>query len=225
MNVIPAVAGNKPSITTAEFIRVTVYNDANNPSDISIYTFSSAYQFETIDTGDGPQVYSPMGGLLGVGVQQRDLSVTSASTSISVSGIGPENIYLVLGEKIKGSKLEIIRGFYDDNQVLASTSHRYTGIITSYNIAEERIEQTDNFTVTLNASSYKLVLQNKTSGRRTNQASWQLYNPTDTSMDFVSSLTGRTFDFGVAPNPNLKPASSGAGSGTAGTTWVSPKER
>jgi hypothetical protein len=217
---IPAVAGNQPLVTSAEFIRLTIYNDATDPTDTTIYTFSSAYQFETIDS----QVYSPLGGLLAVGVQQRDLSVTSASTSVSLSGIGSDNIFMVLEKKIKGSKLEITRGFYDDNMVLTSTAKRYTGIITSYNITEERVDQNDNFTVTVNASSYKLVLQNKTSGRRTNPNSWNQpapYGfPLDTSMTWISSISGRTFDFGMTPTAKTVPASSGTATNSTTSTQV-----
>lgn len=212
MQTIPAVAGNQPYIISAEFIKLTIYNDVDDPSDTSVYTFSSAYTAETIDG----VTYSPLGGLLAVGVQQRDLSVTSASTSISLSGLGPipgtsGNMWIVLEKKIKGSRIEIIRGFYDDNQVLnTSTSppvKRYTGIITSYNISEERVDLTDNFTVTVNASSYKLVLQNKTSGRRTNPTSWAQFYPADTSMKWISSLSGRTFNFGMpASFTNIPPA-------------------
>lgn len=215
MEIIPAVAGNKPSITSAEFIKLTVYNNApGSPfEDLSIYTFSSSYIEETI----GGQVYSALGGLLAVGVQQRDLAVTSASTSVTLSGIGSDNIFMVLEKKIKGSKLEITRGFYDDNMVLTSTAKRYSGIITSYNITEERIDLNDTFTVTVNASSYKLVLQNRTSGRRTNPISWQQFYPNDTSMYWISSLSGRTFDFGVTPTAKPTPAaSSGRNSGGGG---------
>ena len=215
MNIIPAVAGNKPSITSAEFIKLTIYNDAANVADTSIYTFSSAYSYETIDG----QVYSPMGGLLAVGVQQRDLSVTSASTSVTLSGIGSDNIFMVLEKKIKGSKLEITRGFYDDNQVLTSVAKRYTGIITSYNITEERVDINDTFTVTVNASSYKLVLQNKTSGRRTNPISWQQFYPADTSMKWISSLSGRTFDFGQTPTAKPPAASKAATNSIDAIPW------
>ena len=218
METIPAVAGNKPSITSAEFIKLTIYNDATNPTDTSIYTFSSAYDYVTIDG----QVYNPLGGLLAVGVQQRDLSVTSASTSVTLSGIGSDNIFMVLEKKIKGSKIEITRGFYDDNQVLTSTAKRYTGIITSYNITEERVDLNDTFTVTVNASSYKLVLQNKTSGRRTNPISWNQFYPLDTSMTWISSLSGRTFDFGQPPTAKTVPPASGTATdpATVTSTWV-----
>lgn len=216
MQSIPAVAGNQPYIISAEFIKLTIYNDVANVADTSIYTFSSAYKAETISG----QVYSPLGGLLAVGVQQRDLSVTSASTSVSLSGIGSDNIFMVLEKKIKGSKIEITRGFYDDNQVLSSTAQRYSGIITSYNITEERVNQNDNFTVTVNASSYKLVLQNRTAGRRTNPTSWWQYYPSDTSMKWISSLSGRTFDFGITPTAKTVPPASGSETNSPASTPV-----
>lgn len=218
MDNIPAVAGNQPLVTSAEFIRLTIYNDVANVADTSIYTFSSAYQYETISG----QVYSPLGGLLAVGVQQRDLSVTSASTSVSLSGIGSDNIFMVLEKKIKGSKLEITRGFYDDNMVMTSTAKRYTGIITSYNITEERVDNNDNFTVTVNASSYKLVLQNRTAGRRTNPNSWQQFFPLDTSMTWISSISGRTFDFGQTPTAKAVPPASGTETNSTSAAGAQP---
>ena len=77
MENIPAVAGNKAVVINAEFIKLKIFNDVTDPSNVSIYTFSSSYKSETIDG----QVYSPMGGLLAVGIQQRDIRVTSADTS------------------------------------------------------------------------------------------------------------------------------------------------
>ena len=109
MENIPAVAGNKSLVINAEFVKLTIYNDVNDSGNVTIYTFSSAYQPETIDG----QVYSPMGGLLAVGIQQRDIRATSADTSLSLSGIDGNNIYVVLATKVKGSQLEITRGFYD----------------------------------------------------------------------------------------------------------------
>ena len=199
MEIIPAV-DDKNSINSAEFVKLTIYNDVANTADTTIYTFSSAYKYETID---GTQ-YSPLGGLLAVGIQQRDIRVTSADTSISLSGIpsdGSDNMAIVLGTKIRGSKIEVIRGFYNANYVLTSVAQRFTGIITSYNITEERQELVDNFTITLNASSYKTVLQNRVAGRKTNGESWKSFpiSATDTSMDNVYSLSDQYFDFGVKP--------------------------
>jgi hypothetical protein len=195
MDNIPAVANNKALVTNAEFVKLTIYNEYGNTANNNVYTFSSSYQTETIDG----QVYSPLGGLLAVGVQQRDIRVTSADTSISLSGVDGNNIYVVLNNKVRGSKLEITRGFYDNNYVLTSNAHRFTGIVTNYQISEERQDQDDNFTVTLNASSFKSVLENRIAGRKTNSESWKEYNPTDTSMDRVPSLSDRPFDFGKPP--------------------------
>ena len=193
MEIIPAVANNVTQINNAEFVKLTVYNDVSNTADTSVYTFSSAYKAETIDG----QVYSPLGGLLAVGIQQRDIRVTSADTSLSLSGIDGNNMIIVLDTKIRGSKLEITRGFYDDNYNLSNTAHRFTGIITSYSISEDRQDDMDTFTVTVNASSFKTVLENRISGRKTNKQSWQVFNPTDTSMDNIYSIAGQRFDFGM----------------------------
>lgn len=195
MENIPEVANNQPLVINAEFVKLTVYNEVGNTANTNVYTFSSAYRSETIDS----VTYTPLGGLLQVGVQNRDLRVTSADTSLSLSGISGNNISIVLGTKIKGSELEIIRGFYDNNFTLTNTYTRFTGVVTSYNISEDRSDRNDDFTVTLNASSYKSVLENRVAGRKTNQQSWQVYNNTDTSMNQVYSLSDQTFDFGKEP--------------------------
>ena len=209
MQNIPAVAGDKTNVINAEFIRLTIYNDVSNLADITVHTFSSAYKEETIDG----QVFSPLGGLLAVGVQPRDMRVTSADTSVALSGIDGDNIYIVLAEKIKGSKLEIYRGFYNENFVMTTAYKRFTGIITSYNISEDRHDLVDTFTININASSYKTVLQNRMAGRKTNSTSWKEFYPTDTSMDQVASLADSPYDFG-SPTPlsssNPSVASTGA---------------
>lgn len=195
MENIPAVANNKPLVNNAEFVKLTIYNEYGNLANNNVYTFSSSYQSETIDG----QVYTPLGGLLAVGIQQRDIRVTSADTSISLSGIDGNNMAIVLGSLIRGSKLEITRGFYDNTYTLTSDAKRFTGIVTNYNISEERQDNDDNFTITLNASSFKSTLENRIAGRKTNSESWKEYNPTDTSMDRVPSLADRAFDFGKPP--------------------------
>jgi hypothetical protein len=212
MEIIPAVEGNKAYVNNAEFIKLTIYNDYTDPGNVSIYTFSSAYQYETIDG----QSYTPLGGLLATGVQQRDIRATSADTSVTLSGIDGNNISVVLANKIRGSELEIIRGFYGgdgnvaNNYNLTSTAHRFTGIVTSYNLTEDRQDDHDNFTVTLNASSFKNVLENRIAGRKTNKNSWQEFNSADTSMDNVYSISGYAFDFGKPVTAKVVNPSSAA---------------
>ena len=206
MENIPAVANNKALVNNAEFVKLTIYNEYANTANNNVYTFSSSYQSETIDG----QAYSPLGGLLGVGIQQRDIRVTSADTSISLSGIDGNNMAVVLGNKIRGSEVEIIRGFYNNNYILSNTAQRFTGIVTSYNISEERQDNDDNFTITLNASSFKSVLENRIAGRKTNSESWKEFNPTDTSMDRVPSIADKQFDFGQAPKQGATTQSQAA---------------
>lgn len=188
---IPEVQ-NTPTISSAEFVKLTVYNDFNDPTDISVYTFSSAYKPETIDG----QIYTPLGGMLAVGSQNRDLRVTSGDTIVALSGIGADNIFLVLGTKIRGSEMLISRGFYDDSGILGNTYTRFRGIITSYGIEEDRQGDEDTFSCAVSASSYVNVLGNRIAGRKTNEESWKVFNPTDTSMDRVYSISGVNFDFG-----------------------------
>lgn len=224
MENIPAVANNKPVVNNAEFVKLTIYNEYGNTANNNVYTFSSSYKSETI----GGTVYTPLGGLLGVGIQQRDIRVTSADTSISLSGVSGNNMAVVLGNKIRGSQVEIIRGFYDNNYVLTNTAQRFSGIVTSYNISEEREDNDDNFTITLNASSFRYVLENRVAGRKTNSESWKEFNPTDTSMDRVPSLADQKFDFGKPPVQGSSTQSQSqtegsqfnqdAGGGTAGDT-------
>ena len=70
----------------------------------------------------------------------------------------------------------------------------------------------DNFTVTLDASSYKTVLENRIAGRKTNKNSWQYFDSTDSAMNNVNSLAGFTFDFGADPkSKTVVPGYTGGG--------------
>lgn len=181
-----------------------------NASNVTLLTFSSSYTSDTI----GNIEYSPLGGLLAVGPQQRSLRVTSADTSIQISGIGGNNIYEILESqgKIRGSKIEITRGFFNNNVVLANAVVRFTGIITNYSIQEDREGVEDNFTITLDASSYKTILENRISGRKTNKSSWQYFDSTDSAMNNLNSLAGFSFDFGGDPkSKTVVPGYNGGG--------------
>lgn len=216
MDIIPEVANSPSSINNAEFVKITIYNEYGNTANTTVLTFSSAYKNETISG----TVYTALGGLLAVGTQPRDLRVTSADTSLSLSGVSGNNIYNVLATKIKGSKVEILRGFYDNNYALTNTYPRFTGIITSYAISEDLENSfggsTDNFIVTVNASSYKTVLENRIAGRKTNQSSWQVFNSTDSSMNNVYSIADQSFDFGADPKKKATTSSSAISGGTYG---------
>lgn len=218
MQNIPFVQNNAPVVNSAEFVKLTIYNEYGNTSNggiANIYTFSSAYKDEVISG----TTYEALGGLLSVGQQPRDLRVTQADTSVALSGIDGNNIYIVLGTRIKGAKLEILRGFYGNSPgnlyTLQNTYQRFTGIVQSYNVTEDREGREDTFTVAINASSYKTVLENRIAGRKTNERSWQVFNSNDSSMNNVYSIADQAFDFGK---------DSKATKGTTTTTSASREE-
>lgn len=191
----------KSKITEAEFIRLEVPGAVDSP-----FLFSSSFKNELDLANNKP--WTSLGGLVSVSGHQRDLSVTSFDTIVTLVGIDQSRIGLVLevGKNpdnsthggLKGSKIQIYRGFYDDNYNLIDTPQlRYTGIITSYTITEDRIDRTDTFTLALHASSFKTVLENRTAGRFTNSASWSKFNSDDTSMDRVAGINNVRWPFGV----------------------------
>jgi len=208
MENIPAVANSPPQVNNAEFVKITIYNEYGNTANTTVFTASSSYQDETFDS----TTFLAAGGLLSVGGQQKDIRITSADTTVGLSGIPNTVISLVLDSKIRGSKLEIWRGFYNDNGILTSTAKRFTGIITSYNIEEDRQDLEDTFTVAVSASNYKTVLENRLASRRTNPESWQSFNPNDSSMTNIYSIATQTFDFGK--KPKYVSGGSGGGGGT-----------
>jgi len=188
--------------------------------DISIHTFSSSYKNEVLpDLEMGNLTYLALGGLLQVGTQNRNLRVTAGDTTIALSGVSGNNIFIVLDTKIRGSEIQVLRGFYDSNYVLDTANGiypRFTGIITSYAIQEDREAEVDNFTVTVSASSYKTVLENRIAGRKTNKESWRFFNSNDESMDNVYSIAGVQFDFGQDPKGKVVVPGRGGGGGGGG---------
>jgi hypothetical protein len=187
-------------------------------ANVTFLTFSDSYNEQTLPQYIGNTIvanysYNPFGGLLTVGAQNRELRVTSGDTSIAISGISGNNMSVILGTEglIRGSELEIIRGFYNANMVLTNSYTRFTGIITNYQITEEREGLDDNFTITLSASSYKTVLENRIAGRKTNRESWQFFSTTDSAMNNINSIAGVSFDFGADPKTKIQPGYGGGG--------------
>jgi hypothetical protein len=197
---IPEVINNQ-KIVTAEFVQWTKYSYDTGSSSYQAtnYYFSSTYRDETFTVDGNPTTFEHLGGLLQIGVQQRDIKASGFDTSIMLMGVDPDEIYRVVGRETKGSRIRIWRGFYNENYVLTGTPYlRFTGIVTSYNTTEEYqvLEHNNTVSLVLNCSSTKYVLENMFKGRKTNRESWRQYDNTDTSMDGIVSLTTQKFDFG-----------------------------
>jgi hypothetical protein len=213
MTTINAV--NSPSIRHAEFVKLSI-GPLGAPT--ATYTFCNAAGPVTVSG----TTYSNLGSLLQVGDVQRDIKATSDDMTISLTGIDPANIALVLSSNIKGSIIEMWRGFLDSNNQIITTPtqqffKRYQGIINNVNITENYNEQarTRIATCTLACSSMRKIIENRMSGIKTNVNSWQTFYPNDNSMYRVAVIQSTFFDFGASPKQQTA-VDSGADNGPAG---------
>ena len=194
MTTINAVTGSQ--INHAEFVKLTVGNAA------TVYTFCNAAAPITV----GGITFSNLGALLSVGDVQRDIKATSDDMTIALTGIDPTNVGIILDSDIKGSLVEVWRGFFDSNNQIITTPttqffKRYQGIINSVSITEDFSSEarTRIATCSISCSSMRRVLENRLSGVKTNQNNWQFIYAGDTSMNRVSEISNTFFDFGSPP--------------------------
>lgn len=188
---------NSANIRYAEFVRLSV---GTTPT---IYTFCNAAAPVTVSG----ITFSNLGALLTIGDVQRDVKATSFDMSISLAGIDPNNVALILSSDIKGSIVEIWRGFLDsDNQIITTPTlqffKRWTGIVNNVSISEDWNEQARSrvATCTITASSMRRILENRIAGIKTNKTVWQFFYPGDASMNRVDAISNTYFDFGGKPS-------------------------
>lgn len=187
---------NGPQIRQAEFVRLTVGKDEN------VYTFCNAAAPITVNG----ITFANLGALLNVGDVQRDMRSTSDDMTIALTGIDPTNISLILSNDIKGSLVEVWRGFFDSNNQIITTPttqffKRYQGIINNVSITEDFNSElrTRIATCSIACSSMRRILENRLGGVKTNQSSWQFLYPNDISMNRVATIANTYFDFGKPP--------------------------
>jgi hypothetical protein len=194
MTTIAAV--NDPQIRHAEFVRLTVGTTE------TVYTFCNAAAPITVSG----ITFTNLGALLNVGDVQRDMRSTSDDMTIALTGIDPANVGMILSNDIKGSLVEVWRGFFDSNNQILTTPttqffKRYQGIISNVSITEDFNSEarTRIATCSISCSSMRRILENRLGGVKTNQSSWQFLYPGDTSMNRVATVANTYFDFGKPP--------------------------
>ena len=194
MNVIAPVVGTNV-IRYADFVRITTAS--------ATYRFSTAPTAITVSAVDA-SAFTGLSQLVSIGSATRDIKSTANETTVTVVGIDTTMVSLVLGAGIKGSKIEMWHGFFDAAGALITTGgtgglyQYFTGFINSFSISEQWSEEIRGYTgaITVSASSIQLVLQNRTAGRYTNDAAWQSFNATDTSMNRVNFIQTINYQFG-----------------------------
>jgi hypothetical protein len=211
MTTINAVTGSQ--INHAEFVKLTVGNAA------TVYTFCNAAAPITV----GGITFANLGALLSVGDVQRDIKATSDDMTIALTGIDPTNVGIILGSDIKGSLVEVWRGFFDSNNQIITTPttqffKRYQGIINSVSITEDFNSEARQriATCSISCSSMRRVLENRLSGVKTNQNNWQFIYAGDTSMNRVSEISNTFFDFGAPPKTNTQSSETTVTDNSAG---------
>jgi hypothetical protein len=190
---------NSPSIRHAEFVKLSI-GPLGAPT--ATYTYCNAGGPITVDG----TTYSDLGSLMSIGDVQRDLKATSDDMTIALTGLNPDNISIILSANIKGSIVEIWRGFLDSNNQIITTPttqffKRYQGIINNVSITEnyDEMARIRIATCSISCSSMRRVLENRISGVKTNVVSWQAFYPNDTSMSRVAEIQSTFFDFGAPP--------------------------
>ena len=198
---------NTNNIRMADFIRVTTQDSMGATV---VYRLASTPSVLTIPAVDS-QPFDALGELVKVGDVQRDIKSTANETSITLVGIDTAQLGWVLSNKIKGSLIEMWHGFFDENNVLITTGGTgglykfFTGYVNSFNITEQWYEDARMYygVINVTASSIQIILQNGTSGRYTNNNSWQFFNASDTSMNRVSVIQNVNYFFGKDRDPSV----------------------
>ena len=201
---------SSPQINYAEFVRLTM--------PLETYTFCNAAGAITVDG----ITFTGLSSLLSIGSIQRDIKSTSHDLNVSLTGIDATNISLLLAADIKGSVIEIWRGFLDSNNQIETISgqlqffKRYQGIINNVAIQEEFNDKVRQriATCVISCASFKTVLENRIAGIRTNSVQWKNIYSNDTSMDRVQAIQAQYFDFGKEPMRNTQSTETGASSDT-----------
>ena len=200
------------NIRHAEFIRMIIGPTASPTT----YTFCNAAANITVDG----ITFAGMGSFLSLGDVQQDIKANSDDLMIALVGIDPANVSMILSADIKGSSVEVWRGFLDtNNQIITSPTtqffKRYAGIINNVSLTEDWNDQarTRVATCSISCCSMRKVLESRVAGMRTNQKSWQFVYPGDTSMNRVSLISNQFFDFGSPPS------GGSVSNGTNGGEW------
>lgn len=200
MNIIPPI-DNTNNIRYAEFVRLT--------TPLETFLFCTAPSAITVSAiSENP--FEGLGQVISIGDVQRDIKSTANETSVTLVGLDTAFLSLVLTQQLKGSQIELWKGFFDTNGNLLTDGgvgglyQYFNGYITTYSIAEQWMEIARAYVgvVTIGASSIQLILQNRTAGRYTNNSSWQFFNSGDTSMSRVAFISNINYYFGKDASPN-----------------------
>jgi hypothetical protein len=222
------------SIEYGVLIDLTLVDPATNLP-VTYYISNCYKEIPNPDFPSDPlKAYKALAGFLTISEIQNNISNANDEVQVSLSAIPPSYIAATLGAQIKGGEINIYRVFFDyrTQEVTGPIYKRFTGVISNYSVQEDINTEGQtpevNHTITIIASSIMGVLENKVSGRRTNQEDYQIVWPelgnssTDPSMDRVDTLFNQSFDFGKKYSgqaaSTVGGSNAGAGSSNTGSS-------
>lgn len=178
------------SVESAVFLKWDIPNHG-------VQYISDYHTAVTIDA----QSYTNAGKLLSISAINDELRASASELSIALSGIPTGSVADVLTEEVKGSTVEIRRGFFNpsthslldlspnDNPLL-----KFKGIVTNYGVSDDidTLSGIATTTIILTCNSIVEILSNKVNGRRTNPRDFAT-----NEMDRVLALSNSNFQFGA----------------------------
>jgi len=177
------------------FIEIVV-----NPS--LTLTFSDYFKAYTIDSIN----FTGLGSLMSVTNQASEIRASGKEIIITVSGIPDSSMQSVLSVDYRGSEVNIYRGVFDVTTGelvvtpgVTNPAQAFRGMLTNYGLSEDHDHPTlsSSNTIVFTVASEVGLLNNKTTGRRTNPTDQRRFYPTDPSMDRVPNLMRSQFNFGA----------------------------
>ena len=153
-------------------------------------------------------VYNTLGRLMNVTSSSSDLRAAPGDITVTISGIPNAYLQEILDLRIKGSDVQIYRGFFDPvtGAEIAIPGNGGSGVIGKFRgrvmtvgVQEDWDPQgsSSSITIQFSCSSQVALLSNKTAGRRTNPIDQKALYPTDTCFDTTLALTKSNFNFGA----------------------------
>lgn len=182
---------NVVSVQTSLFVKLDIPGQ-------NLETFSDYHK----DYSFGGDTYTGLGNLLNITDITDNLRASAGEISVSISGIPEENVSLLLDTRIKGSRLEIFRGYFNPTTALPIAEVPtplaiFRGIVSNYEISDELEGDTGSVNLVLTVSNFISLLENKFTGRRTSPTDQAELFPGDKSFDRVPALAKSNFNFGA----------------------------
>lgn len=190
-------------IRTALFVKIEIaeYRQSDGSLAPELLLFSDHYRDLELFTGE---TYTALGNLMAVTSSTSELSPTSNTVNIQLSGVPVSSVHEIEQSKIKSSPVTIYRAFFTQSGELiddGSTVNpigRFRGFVNNYSLNEEwdQVRRFSSVTVNLDCGSTVDVLAKKSGGRKTNPTSMKRHYPNDVSFDRVPALIDANINFG-----------------------------